>query len=74
MGGYLLLSTILRNRKSQNKSTFLAFLDAENAFDRIDRDLLLYKLLLNGVKGNTIHDSIKANTKNRFAQSTLIIC
>ncbi len=34
------LSTILRNRKSQNKSTFLAFLDVEKAFDRIDRDLL----------------------------------
>ncbi len=53
------LSTILRNRKSQNKSTFLAFLYAEKAFDRIDRDLLLYKLLLNGVKGH-IYESIKA--------------
>ncbi len=52
------LSTILTNRKSQNKSTFLAFLDAEKAFDRIDRDLLLYKLLLNGVKGH-IYESIK---------------
>ncbi len=53
------LSTILRNIKSQNKSTFLAFLDAEKAFNRIDRDLLLYKLLLNGVKGHT-YESIKA--------------
>ncbi len=53
------LSTILRNRKSQNKSTFLAFLDAEKGFDRIDGNLLLYKLLLNGVKGH-IYESIKA--------------
>ncbi len=53
------LSIILRSRKSQNKSTFLAFLDAEKAFDRIDRDLLLYKLLLNGVKGH-VYESIKA--------------
>jgi hypothetical protein len=34
------LSTILRNRKSQNKSTSLAFLDAEKAFDSIDRPYL----------------------------------
>ncbi len=53
------LSTILRNRKSQNKATFLAFLGAEKTFARIDSDLLLYKLLLNGVKGH-IYESIKA--------------
>ncbi len=67
------LSTIIRNRKYQNKSTFLAFLDAEKSFDRIDRDLLLYKLLLNGVKGH-IYESIKVIYKNLFAQSMLIIC
>ncbi len=27
------------------KSTFVAYLDSERAFDRIDHDLLLYKLL-----------------------------
>ncbi len=52
------LSTIIRNRKSQNKLTFLAFHDAEKAFDRIDRYRLLHKLLLNGVKGH-IYESIK---------------
>ncbi len=52
------LSTLEIENPTINKSTFLAFLDAEKAFDRIDRDILLYKLLL----------------KNLFAQSMLIIC
>ncbi len=58
-GHIFTLSTTLRNRKFQNKSTFLAFLDAEKVFDRIDRDLLLYILLTNGVKCH-IYESIKA--------------
>ena len=53
------LSTILRNRKAENKSTYLAFLDAEKAFDRIDRELLLYKLQLNNITGH-IYENIKS--------------
>jgi len=47
------LLTILKNRKSQNKNTFVAFVDAEKAFDRIDRQFLLYKLLKIGITGKT---------------------
>ncbi len=52
------LLTILKNRKCQNKSTFLAFLDAEKAFDRVDRNLLLYKVLTNGIRGH-MYENIK---------------
>ncbi len=47
----------IENPKINKK--ILAFRDAEKAFDRIDRDILLYKLQLNGVKGH-IYESIKA--------------
>ncbi len=53
------LSTILRNRIAQRQSTFIAYLDAEKAFDRIDRDLMLYKLLKVGVHGH-LYENIKA--------------
>ncbi len=45
------ITFIIRNRKQQGKPTYTAFLDAEKAFDREDRDLLLYKLLNIGIKG-----------------------
>ena len=38
------LSSILRNRKSEGKDTFCAFVDFKKAFDWVPRDLLLYKL------------------------------
>ncbi len=59
------LCTILRNRKSQKKSTYLAFLDAEKAFDHVDRDLLLYKLLHIAIKGH-IYESIKNIYQNSY--------
>ncbi len=46
------LTTIIRNRNLQGKSTFTAFLDAEKTFDRVNRDLLLFKLLNLGIKGH----------------------
>jgi hypothetical protein len=38
------LSTIIRNRLAEGKSTFAAFVDMQKAFDWVDRELLLYKL------------------------------
>ena len=45
------LSTIIRNRMAEGKSTFAAFVDMQKAFDWVDRDLLFYKLLCNNVNG-----------------------
>ncbi len=47
------------------KSTFVAYLDAEKAFDRIDHDLLLYKLLQNGIYGH-----VYENVKTIYSEST----
>ena len=46
------LTSIIRSRKSQRKSTFVAYIDMEKAFDRVDRHLMLYKLLSLGIGGN----------------------
>ncbi len=59
------LCTILRNRKSQKKSTSLAFLDAEKAYNCVDRNLVLYKLLRIGIKGH-IYESIKNIYQNSY--------
>jgi hypothetical protein len=40
------LSTIIRQRKAMNISTFVGFVDLKKAFDCVDRQLLLYKLLV----------------------------
>ncbi len=50
---------------SQKKSTYLAFLDAEKAFDHVDKDLLLCKLLCMGIKGH-IYESIKNTYQNSY--------
>ena len=49
------LSSIIRNRKLQGKSTYVAFIDMEKAFDRVDRNLLYYKLLKMGIGGKIFH-------------------
>ena len=48
------LDSIVRN----NKSVYSSFIDLKKCFDFIDRDMLLYKLLLNNVDGK-IYNSIK---------------
>ena len=53
------LNTIIRNRLLNNQPTYVAFLDAEKAFDRIDRTLLLYKLQTCGINGN-IYEILKS--------------
>ena len=45
------LITVLRNRKLLGKDTYLAFIDYKKAFDSVDRNLLFFKLALNGVSG-----------------------
>ena len=46
------LSSVIRNRQSNNMSTFAAFIDMKKAFDWVDRDLLLFKILSQfGIKG-----------------------
>ncbi len=49
------LNSIIRN----NSKVFTAFIDLKKAFDFVDRDMLLYKLLINGVDGN-VYNSIKS--------------
>ena len=41
--------TVIRDRLSEKKSTFGTFIDLQKAFDFVDRDALLYKLLLNKI-------------------------
>ena len=59
------LTSIIRNRKSQKLSTFICFIDFEKAFDRVDRQLLFYKLLKIGVKGKLFNvlENIYAHAK-----------
>ena len=45
------LSSIIKNRISEKKSTFCAFVDLEKAFDWVNRELLLYRLLQNNITG-----------------------
>ena len=44
----LTLNSVIQNRNS----TFVTFIDSHKAFDTVDRDLLEYCLLQNGVGGN----------------------
>ena len=53
------LSSIIKNQLCQKKDLFCAFIDLEKAFDWVNIDLLLYKLIEYGVDGN-IYKAIKA--------------
>ena len=48
------LSSVIRN----NASVFMAFIDLKKAFDFVDRNMLLYKLLQTNINGK-MYDSIK---------------
>ncbi len=48
------LSSIIRQRKAKLLPTYIAFIDMEKAFDCVDRNLLLYKLLSLGVGGKNV--------------------
>ena len=66
----LVLCTILRNRKSMNLNTFLAFIDFQKAFDSVDRHLLLYKLSKIGIFGK-FYGAISAMYSNPRARIIL---
>ena len=53
------LTSIIRNRLSEGRGTFCAFIDMQKAFDWVDRDLLFYKLLKYNIRGK-IYQCIKA--------------
>ena len=45
------LTSIIKNRMTSKDSTFAAFIDLEKAFDWVDRDLLMYRLLQYNIDG-----------------------
>ena len=45
------LCSIIRNNLEQSKGTYCAFIDLEKAFDHIDRDLLMHRLLYYNIDG-----------------------
>ncbi len=46
------LTSIIKNRMSEDRDTFCAFIDMQKAFNWIDRDLLFYKLQKHNINGN----------------------
>ena len=52
------LTSVIRNRKNKKLPTFVAYVDLEKAFDRVDRTLLFYKLRQMGI-GGKLYESIK---------------
>lgn len=60
------VTSIIKNRLSDKKDTFCAFVDLEKAFDWVNRDLLLYRLLQNNITGKMYYavKSILCNTKS----------
>lgn len=57
------LSSVVRARLHEGKSTFACFVDFKKAFDWIHRDLLEYKLMKYGINGN-FYNAIRALYKS----------
>ena len=53
------LTSLIRNRLSDNLHTYSCFIDMQKAFDWIDHDLLFYKLLQCNIKGK-MYNAIKS--------------
>ena len=45
------LDSIIRNRREEGLATYVAFIDLKKAFDCINRDFLLFKMLRMGIDG-----------------------
>ena len=52
------LTFIIHNRKSSGQATYVAYIDAEKAFDKIHRELLLYKAMIDGL-GEKMYNALK---------------
>ena len=50
--------TLIRNRLISKKETFGVFIDFQKAFDFVNRNVLLYKLLSNGINGKFYNSSL----------------
>ncbi len=48
---------------ASNRPTYVCYIDMQNAFDWVDRDLLFYKLLQNNIDGR-MYNTIKALYSN----------
>ena len=60
------LHSVITNRLNAGLCTYVAFVDLAKVFDSVNRELLFYKLLINGIDGKFYY-AIKAlysNTKN----------
>ena len=57
------LTSVIRNRTNQSKSTFAAFIDFQKEFNNVDRDLLFYKVMCNNITGK-IYRAIKSMYTN----------
>ena len=60
------LTTIIRNRLTENKRTYCAFIDMEKACDWVNRKLLLYKLLNYNID-DKMYKSIKTLLTNTLS-------
>ncbi len=64
------LTSLIRNRLSENKSTYTCFIDIQKAFDWVDIDMLFYKLLEYNIDGK-IYNCIKALYKHPLSNVKL---
>ena len=51
------LLNILKNRKTKSQPTFVAFIDAEKAFDKVNRSCLFFKLIQKVLREKAIKSS-----------------
>ena len=60
------LSSIIKSRLSMKQSTFCAFIDLEKAFDWVNRDMLMYKMLQNNIDGK-MYWAVNSLLSNTFS-------
>ena len=64
------LHCITKDRQSRGKSTFITFIDFAKAFDSLDRQMMLYKMLQSGIEGD-IYYTIKSRYENTISSVLL---